>query len=78
MTTDQVRRWVSGFEAAAQADRELRAREGPRPAWAVLAALSLIDAAAATPRARAVVEARLREDEEVRGIWERLKAALRR
>jgi len=79
MDAREVRRWIAGFEAVAQADRDELRRRGPDPAWAISLALSMMAAAdragrgvdAADPRREA-------EDEAVRAIWARLRERARR
>jgi hypothetical protein len=78
MTHEQVQRWLDGFDALAQADRTRAVVKGPQPAWSVAVALSLIEAASATPSAPAIVEARRIEDEAARAVWHRLKALNRK
>jgi len=71
-----IRRWLSGFEAAARRDREELRRHGPRPEWAIRTALSMIEAARSDPAWRSSPNPqRDAEDEQVRRIWHTLKAA---
>jgi len=70
-----VRRWIAGFEAIAEADREARRRQGADPARAIALALSMIAAAEQTggpvadPRREAEAQA-------VRAAWARLRERL--
>jgi hypothetical protein len=45
MDAARVRRWIAGFEAAAEADREALRGQGADPAWAITLALAMIDSA---------------------------------
>jgi hypothetical protein len=70
----QVRRWIAGFDAIAQADLEALRRRGPEPARAIALALSMIAAAEQVGfGVDAVGPRRDGEDEAVRAIWARLR-----
>jgi hypothetical protein len=73
----QVRRWIAGFEAAAEADREALQRRGPDSEWAIRISLSMIDAA---HRGGGPLRDPLREveAEHVRAAWARLRQRLLR
>ncbi len=73
MTASQVKRWIEGFEAAAEIDRASLQAEGPRPQWSISTALSLIEQARrwtglSTPDTR-----REEDVENVRLIWTKLR-----
>lgn len=74
----QVRRWIAGFEAIAEADRAAMRRRGPDPAWAIALALSMIEAAERAGGPIADHPSREAEDAPVREVWGRLRARLRR
>lgn len=77
LRADQVHRWIAGFEAIEQADRERLRREGPHPEWSIPVALELIEAARASrSRSRILDSRREAEDEAVRQVWERLRSGL--
>jgi hypothetical protein len=74
MDPARVRRWIAGFEAIAEADREAMRRRGPDPAWAIALALSMIEAAGRQAVGPSTLDpAREREDEAVRAAWRRLR-----
>ncbi|MGH7388053.1 MAG: hypothetical protein ACREM3_01155 [Candidatus Rokuibacteriota bacterium] len=76
MDAAQVRRWIAGFEAAIEADRQARRRRGADPTWAIHLSLSMIDAA---HRGRALRDPlREAEAERVRAVWARLRQRLGR
>ena len=80
MDATQVRRWIAGFEAAAEADRQaLRDRGdlGIDRARSIRLSLSMIAAARRALGGRAVHDPlREAEDERVREVWRRLRARL--
>ena len=77
LTAADARRWLKGFEAAEQADREEKRSQGPRPEWSIALALSLIDAAlAAAPEWPLLDPRRSTQDETVRHVWARLRLRL--
>ena len=75
MNREDVRHWIAGFEAIAEADREALRRQGPDPAWAIAVSLSLIEAARASEvTASGEIPAwREAEDEAVRRVWRTLR-----
>ena len=77
MDATQVRRWIAGFEAAAEADRQARRDRGIDRARSIGLSLSMI-AAARRALAGRVVNDPLREAdaERVREVWRRLRARL--
>ena len=79
MDATQVRRWIAGFEAATEADRQALRRRGADPAWSIRLSLSMI-AAAHRARGGRLVTDPLREDEaeRVRAVWARLRQRLPR
>jgi len=79
MDAAQVRRWIAGFEAATETDRQAHRRRGADPAWSIRLALSMIDAAHHGSGGRAVRDSlRETEAERVRAVWARLRQRLRR
>lgn len=72
----QVRQWLANFSAAKEVERDLVQQDGPRSAWSVATALSLIAATAPT-HGRILVDP-MREEQEaaVRLVWARLRARL--
>ena len=79
MDAAQVRRWIAGFEAATEADRQALRRRGADPAWSIRLALSMIAAAHRGPGGPAVRDPlREAEAERVRTVWARLRQRLRR
>ena len=74
MSAADARHWIEGFEAAAVADRRVRATTVTTPNRALSLALPLITAArtalAASP---ALAVRRTREDEAVRRLWNGLR-----
>jgi hypothetical protein len=79
MDAGQVRRWIAGFEAAAEADRAALRRRGADPMWSIRIALSMIDAAHRGPGGRAFRDPlREAEAERVRAVWARLRQRLGR
>jgi hypothetical protein len=79
MDAREVRRWIAGFEAIAQADREELRRRGPDPAWAISLVLSMMAAADRAGRGLGAADpGREAEDEAVRAIWARLRERARR
>lgn len=77
MDAAQVRRWLDGFAAIAEADRRMLLAQGADPARAARLALGLIDAVRAVNASSPDAE-RLREadDEAVRAIWAVLRERL--
>lgn len=74
MNEAEVRRWIAGFEAIAQADREEIRRRGPDSAWAISLALSIMDAADQADRGLGTADPkREAEDDAVRAVWARLR-----
>jgi hypothetical protein len=79
MDAGEVRRWIAGFEAIAQADREVLRRRGPDPTWAISLALSMMAAADRAGRGLGSPDPRREADDEaVRAIWARLRKCARR
>ena len=77
MDAIQVRRWIAGFEAATEADRQALRRRGPDPAWSIQLSLSMIAAARRTLGARVGQDSlREAEAEDVRAVWARLRRRL--
>ena len=76
MTAAQVRAWIEGFEAIDRIDLEEMSRLGPNPKWSIAISLSMIEAARASGRPL-TSPGREEEDEKVRQIWEKLRAAFR-
>jgi hypothetical protein len=81
MDATQVRRWISNFEAAAQADRQAWRNRGARGIDRVRSiglSLSMIDAARRALGGRVGYDPmRETEDERVREVWRRLRDRLR-
>jgi hypothetical protein len=77
LTGEQARRFLAGFEAAAEADREALRRAGPDPqrAWR-LSMDAIASARRAAPPSSRLGAARASEDEQARQVWERLRARL--
>jgi hypothetical protein len=74
LTAADARRWLQGFEAAEHADREAKRRQGPRPAWSIALALSLLRAARLAADGRSLVDPRRAEqDDALRAVWDRLR-----
>lgn len=79
MNPADVRRWIAGFEAAAELDRQSLRRQGADPAWAIRLALSMIEAADRSGRGPSVVDPRREaEAEAVRVRWVTLRQRLKR
>jgi ferric-dicitrate binding protein FerR (iron transport regulator) len=75
----RVRRWIAGFEAAAEADREALRGRGADAAWAISLALSMIDSADQAGLGRWAAESqRQADDAAVRAIWRQLRERLPR
>lgn len=73
-----LQRWIAGFEAADEADREARRAQGPRPEWSIMLSLSLLDAAKSDAGGRYPFDPHRRANEEaVRAVWTRLRERLR-
>jgi len=79
MDATQIRRWIAGFEAAADADRQALRDRGIDRARSIGLSLSMIAAGRRALGGR-VVDDPLREaeDERIREVWRRLRARLRR
>lgn len=79
MNAIEVRRWIAGFEAIAEADRQELRRHRADPAWAIALALSMIGAAErAGHGAGGLDQSRDAEDAGVRATWVRLREHLLR
>jgi len=79
MDAAHVRRWIAGFEAAAEADRLALQRRGADPEWSIRLSLSMIGAAHRRPAQRALRDPlREAEAERVRAVWARLRRRLSR
>ena len=78
MDAAQVRRWIAGFEAAAEADRQALRRRGADPTWSIRLALSMIDAARHDSGQALRDPLREAEAERVRSVWARLRQRLLR
>lgn len=77
MDATQVRRWIAGFEAATEADRQALRRWGADPAWSIRLSLSMIAAARRALGRRLVPDPqREAEAECVRAVWVRLRRRL--
>ena len=77
LTAADARRWLQGFEAAEQADREEKRMQGPRPDWSIALSLSLLKAAQVATGGRSLIDPRQDEqDEAVRRVWDRLRLRL--
>ena len=75
LTAADARRWLQGFEAADRADREAARALGPRPAWSIRLAVSLIDTARLAAGGRPLVDPRrAQQDAAVRADWDRLRS----
>lgn len=79
MDPTDVRRWIAGFEAAAEMERHALRRRGADPAWAIRLALSMIEVARRSGRGPSAVDPR-REAEAaaVRMRWVTLRQRLKR
>lgn len=77
MDAAQVRRWLDGFEAIAEADRRALLVQDADPTRAIRLALSLIDVTRESGMPGPQAE-RLREtdDEAVRAVWATLRKRL--
>jgi hypothetical protein len=74
----QVRHWIAGFEAIAEADRQALRRHGPDPAWAIALALSMIAAAEQAGHGAGRPDpGREADDAVIRATWARLRQRLR-
>lgn len=69
-----VRRWVSRFDAAQQAELDAIFLVGPRPEWSMSVALSIISSAGDRGRTASMTELRRQDEEDGRSVWLRLKA----
>ncbi len=73
----QVLDWVAGFEETAKLERAEKRRVGPRPEWAVEAALQLIDFYGSLHGwPPALDRSGVRRRNETEEQWARLKAGL--
>ena len=78
MTAADLRQWISNFEAADQADREQKRREGALPEQSIALSLSLLNTARHLAGDRPLIDPRRVEDDEaVRAVWDRLRSHLR-
>ena len=78
MTAADVGRWISNFEAAAQADRDEKRRQGAHPEQSIALSLSLLEAAQLAAGDRTLIDPRRDEEQEaVRVVWDRLRSRLR-
>ena len=64
---------MANFDAAKEVERDLVQKEGPRPAWSVETALSLILATEQTSGRLPADPLREQQEEAVRAIWARLR-----
>jgi hypothetical protein len=79
MDATEVRRWIAGFEAAAEADRQALRRRGADPAWSIRLSLSMIAAARSALGPRLVADPlREAEAERARAVWAQLRQRLSR
>ena len=77
MSAADVRRWMGNFEAAEQADRDQRRRDGARPEQSIALSLSLLEAAQIAAGDRTLIDPRRdTEHEAVRAVWARLRSRL--
>jgi len=77
MDATQVRRWIAGFEAAAEADRQALRSLRPDPAWSIGLSLSMIAAAHRARGGRGGLDPwREADAERVRAAWARLRGRL--
>ena len=77
MTKEDVQRWIRGFDAVAEADREALRQEAPRADWSIKSALPLLEAARPTYASSSPLrELRRREDAAVRATWNLLRRRL--
>jgi len=77
MDAPRVRRWIAGFEAAAEADREALRRRRADPAWSIRLSLSMFDAIHPGPGSRTPRDPlREVEAERVRAVWTQLRQRL--
>jgi hypothetical protein len=72
----QVRRWMANFAVAKEVERDLVQQDGPRSAWSVETALSLIAATAQTIGITPADPLREQQEAAVRLVWARLRARL--
>ncbi|HEU4369109.1 MAG TPA: hypothetical protein VFV05_12880 [Methylomirabilota bacterium] len=79
MDARQVRRWIAGFEAAAEADRRAGRRRSADPGWSVRLSLSMLDAAHRAAGGRPLRDPLREADaERVRAVWASLRRRLGR
>ena len=79
MDATQVRRWIAGFEAVAEADRQAFRDRGIDRARSIGLSLSMIAAARRVLGQRVSLDPlRQAEDERVREVWHQLRTRLRR
>ena len=77
MSASDVRRWIGHFEAAEQADREQKRREGTRPEQPIALSLALLEAAQIAVGDRTLIDPRRdTEHEAVRAVWAKLRSRL--
>ncbi len=75
VTAAEAKRWLAGFDAAEQADRVEKRRQGPRPEWSIALAVSLFNAARVAAGDRPLADPRReQEDDAVRAVWSRLRS----
>lgn len=78
ISATDARRFVANFEAAEQADRDEKRKQGARPEWSIALALSLLEAARRAAGGRTLIDPRRDEEHEaVRAVWNRLRSRLR-
>ena len=74
-----VRRWLSGFEAAERASIEALRAQGPQRARSIALSLSLLDSASAAAGGHYPQDSRRADsDAAARVVWERLRARVLR
>ena len=77
MDVTEVRRWITGFEAASEANRQALRDRGIDRARSVSLSLSMITAARRARGGRVVHDSlREAEDERIREVWRQLRARL--
>lgn len=79
MNKADVRRWIAGFEAAAEADREALRQSPPDPEWSIRVSLELIEAARRAGHSSGAPDPIIEDEvEAVRATWARLRSRLGR
>lgn len=73
---EQARQWLANFQKVEDADYAALIKEGPRPAWSISMALSMIAAAEQTHGYRLQDPLREEEDQVVQATWARLRQRL--